>query len=77
VKLKRTGTLPGVADLVIPIPNKKYHCCFIELKAGKNKQQDSQKEFQKVVEKFGNYYALCYSVDEFMKTVNNYFNNNL
>jgi hypothetical protein len=31
-KLKKMGVMPGVPDLCIPIPNKKYHGLYIELK---------------------------------------------
>ena len=73
VKLKRTGTLSGVADLCVPCSNGKYHALFIELKVGKNKQSESQITFKNKVEMFGNCYELVYSFDEFVKVVKKYF----
>ena len=72
VNLKKQGTLSGVADLHIPISNGKYHSLFLESKFGKNKQTESQVEFQQKVEKFGNCYKIFYSFDEFKKIIENY-----
>lgn len=42
--MKKSGTLKGVADLVIVGNNGRV--LFVEMKAGKNKQEDSQVIFQ-------------------------------
>lgn len=75
INLKKQGVLAGVADLQLAIPNKQYHSLFIEMKFAKNKQQPSQIEFQKAVEKQGYKYALVYSFDEFMQLINDYLGN--
>lgn len=84
-KLKRTGTLAGVADLFImkwgyywkDCGNlgtclATYHGIFIELKVEKNSQTESQREFANKAMSAGYYYHVCRSIDEFMSTINEY-----
>lgn len=54
--LKKEGVMSGVADLVLLL--KGGVCIFVELKAGKNTQQDTQKIFQQNVEGLGFRYLL-------------------
>jgi hypothetical protein len=70
--LKAEGALAGVSDLILLLPNDEYHYLCIEMKAPKGRQQESQKEFQKQVVKFGGKYVLCYSIDEFISEVKSY-----
>ena len=65
--MKESGTLAGVADLVIVGNGGKV--LFVEMKAGKNKQEDSQVLFQNKVEKLGHKYIICRSREQFMKEV--------
>lgn len=65
--MKESGTLAGVADLVIV--GNGGRVLFIEMKAGKNKQEDSQVLFQNKVEKLGHKYIICRSKEQFMKEV--------
>ena len=65
--MKESGTLAGVADLVIV--GNGGRVLFIEMKAGKNKQEDSQVLFQNKVEKLGHKYIICRSKEPFMKEV--------
>lgn len=70
-KMKQAGQLSGVWDLFLSVPNKQYHGLYIEVKAGKNKLTDNQKEFQKA--NAPDYdFAVCYSTDEFLKAVWDY-----
>lgn len=62
--LKKEGMLSGVADLHIISKNK---ILFIELKVGKNKQSETQKEFQKIVENYGFKYFVVRSLDELLE----------
>lgn len=66
--LKDAGVLAGVADLIIVGNNGKI--MFVEMKAGKNKQTDSQIGFQQSVEKLGHKYIICRSLVQFIKEVN-------
>jgi hypothetical protein len=43
---------------------------FFELKVGKNKQTEKQKEFQQAIEDCGYHYHLVYSLDKFIEIVN-------
>lgn len=44
-------------------------CIGLEIKAGKNKQTDWQKQWQKDFEKAGGRYVLAYSLEDVMKYV--------
>ena len=65
--MKESGTLAGVADLVIV--GNGGRVLFVEMKAGKNKQEDSQVLFQNKVERLGHKYIICRSKEQFMKEV--------
>lgn len=56
--LKRQGVKSGVPDLSLPVPRGKYHGLYIELKHGKNKLSDSQREWIFNLNHYG-YLALC------------------
>lgn len=60
--LKAEGALAGVSDLIILFPNE---AIFIEVKNGKKGvQSDSQKTFQKIVEKYGFQYIIWRNLDD-------------
>ena len=65
--MKESGTLAGVADLVIVGNGGKV--LFVEMKAGRNKQGDNQILFQKNVERLGHKYVICRSIEGFKKEV--------
>lgn len=71
-KLKAEGVVAGVADLFLSAPRSGFHGMYIEMKAGKNTQTESQKEFQRSVESEGYLYKVIRSFDEFMKEVEDY-----
>ena len=56
------GGVAGVADLVLLCPGGR--CVFVELKAGKNTQEASQREFERQVRKRGFEYYIWRSVDD-------------
>lgn len=71
--LKREGMVAGVADLILLVPSKGHNSLCLEMKNGKKgSQQQNQKEWQEVAEKYGNKYVLVRSLDEFIKAVNEY-----
>ena len=70
--LKAEGVLAGVSDLNLDVPNKDYHGLRIEMKTPKGKQQESQTTFQINVEKQGYKYAICRSLDDFIRVVETY-----
>lgn len=61
-KLKETGLMAGVSDLIILIGNKTFFC---ELKTESGKQSEKQKDFQSRVEMLGFEYKLIRSLEEF------------
>lgn len=62
---KATGIVPGVSDFVLAL--RKIH--FIELKIGKNTQQQNQIDFQRKIEAMGHEYAVLRSLQEFQNYV--------
>lgn len=74
-KLKAEGVVAGVADLFLSVPRGDYHGMYIEMKAGKNTQTESQKEFQRRVESVGYKYVVCRSFDDFSSDVDEYLEN--
>lgn len=71
--LKYQGVKAGVPDLFYPVPNKKYHGLFIEMKFGKNKPTKPQKEWLEYLNSVGYLAVVCYSADEAFKVLNKYF----
>jgi len=71
-KLKYEGVKAGVADLFIMQSNQLYHGLFIEVKSLTGRQQETQKNFEKIA--FANHY--CYvivrSLDELIEKLNTY-----
>jgi glutamate synthase domain-containing protein 1 len=61
-----------VADLFICKSNGLQHGLFIEVKYGKNKQSETQLEFERVVKKHGYEYKLVYSLDQLMEVLKTY-----
>lgn len=75
-RLKEEGVLAGVADLVLLVPNAKYHALLIEMKTPKGRQSDSQRAWQRAVAGNEDYlYVVCRSLEEFMKKIEEYLNN--
>lgn len=66
-KLKQTGMLAGVSDLIVLLNEK---CLFIELKIEKGIQSEVQKVFEKKVADLGFKYYLARSVSEFVNIIN-------
>lgn len=79
-KLKRTGTLAGVADLFVmrsKVENMErymtiWHGLWIEMKVGKNRLTESQTDFM-IITNIENYrYHVCRSFDDFKKVIEDY-----
>lgn len=45
-RLKAQGVKAGVPDICLPVASLGYHCLWIEMKAGKNKQSAEQRKWQ-------------------------------
>lgn len=72
--LKRQGVKAGVPDLVLAVPKGIYHGLFIEMKWGKNRVQDSQKEWLKRLEQYGYYTKVCYGAEAAIEKLEKYLN---
>ena len=66
---KLTGLLPGVADLIVLIPNV---VLFIEVKTEKGIQSEKQKAFENKVKALGFRYEIVRSLKDFQEIVLNY-----
>lgn len=66
-KFKDMGVRPGVPDLVFALPGGKL--AFIELKAGRNGLEPSQRIFAEDAVNAGAAWALCRSLDEVEATL--------
>lgn len=64
-KLKQTGAMAGVSDLIVLLNGK---CLFIELKIEKGIQSEVQKIFENKVKLLGFDYYLVRSIEEFKQT---------
>ena len=71
--LKAEGVVAGVADLLLLVPNSKYHGLCLELKTAKGRQSPSQRQWQQAVEAQGYKYVVVRSFEDFKNTVDSYF----
>ena len=70
---KAQGMLSGVPDLFLPVPIGGYHGLFIEMKSDKGRLSENQQWFLNKVELLGYKIAVCYSANEAIKTIENYY----
>ena len=70
---KGQGMLSGVPDLFLPVPIGGYHGLFIEMKSDKGRLSENQQWFLNKVELLGYKIAVCYSANEAIKTIENYY----
>ena len=64
---KAMGLMPGRSDLVYYRNGRAY---MIEVKTAKGRQSDSQKAWQKKIEKEGFSYVIVRSIEEFINLIN-------
>ena len=62
--LKRQGVKRGVPDICLPLPKGKYHGLYIELKYGKGRASENQKDYLEYLASVGYKAVLCYGYDE-------------
>lgn len=70
---KAQGMLSGVPDLFLPVPRQGHHGLFIEMKSDKGRVSDNQKWFLEQVASIGYKVAVCYGVNEAIKTIEDYY----
>ncbi len=72
VKAKREGLRAGVPDLFVPIPTKRRHGLFIEMKYGRNKTSQEQDAWIDLLNINGYAAVVCYSCDKAIEAVKRY-----
>lgn len=82
--MKGEGLTEGVSDLLLLVPNRRYHALAIEMKKEtftyeglkekrhRSYQRPAQKAWQKAVEAQGYRYQIIYNFDEFEKLITDY-----
>jgi len=70
--LKRQGVKAGVPDLFLPLPNKKYHGLFVEMKYGKNRPTPNQKEWIEYLNSVGYLAVICYGAEQALDIIKKY-----
>lgn len=73
-RLKAEGFRPGVPDWCLPVPMGGYNGLWIEFKFGKNKLSDAQTDYIALLERNKHCVQVCYTVDEAIKTIEEYLN---
>lgn len=72
VELKREGVKSGVSDVHLPVSRGQYHGLYIEMKYGKNKMSENQKDFKTFAEEEGHFFKLAYTWQEAVSAVEYY-----
>ena len=70
VAMKNTGTVPGISDLIIWLPN--GHAIMVEVKDATGKQSEAQIKIQNKLEKIDGIYLLVRSLEDFKEQIKNY-----
>lgn len=71
-RLKAEGVKAGVADLILLRRNAHFAALLIEMKTPRGQQSQSQRDWQRAIERDGYKYVVCRSVEDFITTVNEY-----
>lgn len=72
-QLKDMGMRPGVSDLFIARSSGKYHGAWIELKSATGRITPEQKHFLSDMQEEGYFTAICWSIEDAIATIKNYF----
>lgn len=70
--LKRQGVKAGVPDLCLPVARGGWHGLYIELKVGKNKPTEHQREWLKNLRQQDYATAVCYGWEEAADVLTSY-----
>lgn len=70
--LKRQGLKAGVPDICLAYPKGVYHGLYIELKVGKNKPSQAQKEWLARLNSAGYMAVVCYGFQQAKETIEKY-----
>lgn len=70
--LKSQGLKAGIPDLCLPVARGVYHGLYVELKYGKNKLSDNQKQWLTLLGGQGYFAVACRGGDQAFQTLLNY-----
>ena len=71
--MKAEGVSAGVPDICIPVPNKKYHGLYIEMKRQKGgRVSEKQKEWIDRLNSLGYLVVVCRGFDEAREVIEEY-----
>jgi len=71
-RMRQEGLKAGVPDVCLPVPRGEYHGLYIEMKVGKNKPTDKQKEWLAGLKEQGYSTAVCYGWESASKLILKY-----
>ena len=72
-KMKAEGQRAGVPDLFLPVAKGGYHGLFIEMKHGKNKPTEKQRDWLDFLAAMGYCTAVCWDRDDAIETLIDYY----
>lgn len=72
-KLVKQGMLPGVPDLLLPVKQGIYSGLYIEMKSTKGRISIDQSKFLRAVSDNGYAVSVCYSANEAIKRIEDYY----
>ena len=72
IRLKCEGVKKGVPDLCLPVPRRKYHGLYIEMKYGNGRTSKEQKEWIYKLSKQGYKAVVCNGFEEAKETIERY-----
>lgn len=70
--LRLEGVRAGVPDLVLPVPVEPYHGLYLEMKHGRNRPTDKQREWLRGMAGMGHAVAVAYSYEEAREKIERY-----
>ena len=71
-QLKAMGMQRGFPDLFVPLARMGYHGLFIEMKAGRGRLSEHQREWLRRLNEYGYAVAVCYGADEAITKIRRY-----
>lgn len=70
--MKREGLMAGVPDLCLPVARKGFNALYIEMKVGKNKTTELQRDWIEKLKKHNNRVEICYGSSEAINVISDY-----
>lgn len=70
--LKRQGVKSGVPDICLPVPRANFHGLYIELKAGKNKATEKQRDWLYALQEQGYVAVICVGCEQAIEVITKY-----